>query len=302
MLCCCLVRDLHAERSGRWWGSMTERYVELHAASAFSFLEGASQPEELIERAVELEMPAMALLDRNGVYGSARFHTSAKRNSSARSYWSGDCRIELRIAADASGHGCRISIRRTGAPAAALRIARGYQNLCQLITHFKMRETTKSEGAATFDDLQQYASGLVCLTGGDEGPLAAALTRGGERQAVKRSSSWYESSAARMSMSNCSVIRSVKKNGAIRLRFASRVSEAAGARDQWSPLCNRIRPRGSGSLHGDPPSHELDQAGRLLALNSQRHLRRAREMAALFRDVPGAIENTVDLSSRLGLS
>jgi error-prone DNA polymerase len=59
---------------------MTERYVELHTASAFSFLEGASQPEALVERAVELEMPAIALLDRNGVYGSARFHTSAKRN------------------------------------------------------------------------------------------------------------------------------------------------------------------------------------------------------------------------------
>jgi DNA polymerase III alpha subunit len=59
---------------------MTEGYVELHASSAFSFLEGASQPEQLIERAVELGMPAMALLDRNGVYGSARFHTSAKRN------------------------------------------------------------------------------------------------------------------------------------------------------------------------------------------------------------------------------
>src|SRR5580698_6075627 len=59
---------------------MTERYVELHAASAFSFLEGASQPDDLIERAVELEMSAMALLDRNGVYGAARFHTAAKRN------------------------------------------------------------------------------------------------------------------------------------------------------------------------------------------------------------------------------
>jgi error-prone DNA polymerase len=56
---------------------MTDRYVELHAASAFSFLEAASQPEKLVERAVELEMPAVALLDRNGVYGSARFHTSA---------------------------------------------------------------------------------------------------------------------------------------------------------------------------------------------------------------------------------
>ena len=55
-------------------------YVELHVASAFSFLEGASQPEGLIERAVKLEMPAVALLDRNGVYGVARFHTSAKRN------------------------------------------------------------------------------------------------------------------------------------------------------------------------------------------------------------------------------
>src|ERR1700722_7276736 len=59
---------------------MTERYVELHAASAFSFLEGASQPEELIKRAAELEIPAVALLDRNGFYGSARFHTSAKRS------------------------------------------------------------------------------------------------------------------------------------------------------------------------------------------------------------------------------
>src|SRR5581483_12446833 len=61
----------------------------------------------------------------------------------------------------------------------------GYQNLCQLITQFKMRETTKQEGAAGFDDLEQYASGLVCLTGGDEGPLAAALMRGGEEAARK---------------------------------------------------------------------------------------------------------------------
>ena len=55
-------------------------YIELHAASAFSFLEGASQPEGLIRAAVETEMPAMALLDRNGFYGAARFHASAKEN------------------------------------------------------------------------------------------------------------------------------------------------------------------------------------------------------------------------------
>src|SRR5258708_3185818 len=79
----CFAAASHAifcKTSGRWRRSMTDRYVELHAASAFSFLEGASQPETLIERAVALEMPAMALLDRNGFYGSARFYTSAQRN------------------------------------------------------------------------------------------------------------------------------------------------------------------------------------------------------------------------------
>src|SRR2546423_15650681 len=55
-------------------------YIELHARSAFSFLEGASVPEELIAAALQLEMPAMALLDRNGVYGSPRFHLAAKKN------------------------------------------------------------------------------------------------------------------------------------------------------------------------------------------------------------------------------
>ncbi len=56
-----------------------EPYVELHASSAFSFLAAASAPESLAERAAELEMPALAIADRNGIYGAARFHTAAKR-------------------------------------------------------------------------------------------------------------------------------------------------------------------------------------------------------------------------------
>ena len=83
-------------------------------------------------------------------------------------------------------HGCRISMLLKPARLPLLCTSRaGYQNLCQLITRFKMRETTKCEGAATLEDLEQYSSGLVCLTGGDEGPLAAALMHGGESEAVK---------------------------------------------------------------------------------------------------------------------
>src|SRR6478752_5556897 len=54
-------------------------YVELHAASAFSFLDGASLPEALIDRAAALGYPTLALLDRDGVYGAPRFFLAARR-------------------------------------------------------------------------------------------------------------------------------------------------------------------------------------------------------------------------------
>jgi error-prone DNA polymerase len=101
-------------------------YVELHARSAFSFLEGASVPEELIAAGVELAMPAMALLDRDGVYGAPRFHLSAKRND-----------IKAHI-------GAEISVRsphtnNTCAIPVLVKNRQGYQNLCRLITLMKMR-------------------------------------------------------------------------------------------------------------------------------------------------------------------
>ena len=139
----------------------------------------ASQPETLIERAAQLGMPALALGDRNGLYGAARFHTAAVR-----------CGVRAHI-------GAEIAVRSFGNmltppawlphqhPAQPPRLLllcesqTGYQNLCQLITRFKMRETTKGEGAATLEDLEEFSPGLICLTGGDEGPLAAALAHGG---------------------------------------------------------------------------------------------------------------------------
>ena len=53
-------------------------YVELHAHSAYSFLDGASLPEELAARAAELGYDALALTDHDGVYGSLEFAQAAK--------------------------------------------------------------------------------------------------------------------------------------------------------------------------------------------------------------------------------
>ncbi|MGH9561509.1 MAG: PHP domain-containing protein [Terracidiphilus sp.] len=279
---------------------MTEQYIELHAASAFSFLQAASLPEDLIERAVALEMPAIALLDHNGVYGSVRMHTSAKLNG-----------VRTHVGAEVSVSNLG---RRLKPPAwlphqhpdEPVRLPllctsrEGYQNLCQLITQLKMHETTKADGAAASNDLAQYAKGLICLTGGDEGPLASALTYGGEDAArarveelvrifgsenvyielqrhQEREEEWRNQAAIRIARSL--YLPLVATNG---VRYATAYDREI--QDLFTAIRHHV---------------ELDQAGRLLALNSLRHLRSAREMTALFRDLPRAIENTVELSSRL---
>ena len=232
-------------------------YVELHAASAFSFLEAGSQPEALIERAAELEMPAMAIADRNGVYGAARFHTSGQR-SGVRAH------IGAEVAVKSFGERLKppawLPHQCAPEPARLTLLCesrQGYQNLCQLITQFKMREPTKQEGAANFSDLEQYASGLVCLTGGDEGPLAAALTRGGEEAGAQgRRAARRASSAAEMSTSKLQRHREREEEwrnqAAIRI---ARALQSAGARHQRRSLRQSLRPRNPRPLHRHPQPH-----------------------------------------------
>jgi error-prone DNA polymerase len=280
---------------------MTESYVELHAASAFSFLEGASQPEDLIERAVELEIPAVALLDRNGFYGSARMHTSGERNS---------IRAHVGAEISTSAFGSRLMPaswlpnQHTAQEPARIPLLctsrTGYQNLCQLITQFKMRETTKAEGAATFDDLAQYSEGLLCLTGGDEGPLASALTAGGEpaaRALLEQLIALYGRDNVVVELQRHQLPDQEARNQAAgRLARSLRLPIVAtnGVRyatahdrevlDVFTAIRNHV---------------DLDHAGRLLATNNHRYLRSAAEMSTLFHDLPEAINNTREISQRL---
>src|SRR5271166_2579053 len=175
-------------------------YIELHSRSAFSFLEGASLPEDLVVACANLNMPAMALLDRDGVYGSPRFHMAAKK-----------AKIKAHIGAEVT---CEYFLPQRH-PSASLRAGSateqitnhkstdssvplclggkfrlpllvssrlGYQNLCRLITKMKLR-TAKGEGAVREEELREHATGLICLTGGDDGPLAFALAHGGLEEA-----------------------------------------------------------------------------------------------------------------------
>ena len=96
-------------------------YIELRARSAFSFLEGGSPPEDLVDAAANLNLPAVALLDRDGLYGAPRFHFAARKAG-----------LRAHIGAEIT---CTDGRRY---PLLAASRA-GYRNLCRLVTRMKLR-------------------------------------------------------------------------------------------------------------------------------------------------------------------
>jgi error-prone DNA polymerase len=259
-------------------------YIELHARSAFSFLEGSSLPEELMSACARLNMPAMALLDVDGVYGAPRFHLAAKK-----------FKLKAHIGAEVSAYLLRSKVR---LPLLVSSRA-GYQNLCRLITKMKLR-AKKGEGAVQKEEFEEHAQGLVCLTGGADGPLAAALQHGGNDEARKR----VEQLVGIFGRGNVYIEleRHFHREEETRNRAAIAIARSlnlpllatngvcyAAAKDR--ELCDAF----TAIRH----HRTLSTAGRLLARNSERHLKSSQEMQELFADLPEAINNTLELSSRL---
>ncbi len=168
------------------------------------------------------------------------------------------------------------------------------------MTRFKMREKTKAEGAATVGDLEEFAKGLVCLTGGDEGPLAAALMRGGEsagRETVEKLVRIFGAGNVYVELQRHHEREEEWRNqAALRIARALKLPVIATNGVRYATAYDREVL----DLFTAVKNHtELDAAGRLLAVNGQRFLRPAKEMVELFRDVKGATERTCELSSRL---
>src|SRR5437773_6950338 len=141
-------------------------YIELHANSAFSFLRGASFPEQLVQVAAELEMPALALLDRNGVYGSQRFSV-AGREQKVRPIIGAELTME-------DGRVLPVLV--------ASRL--GYANLCSLLTQAHLRSEVKGECAVKWEELPEFAQGLVALWGSG----SACVSHAGESVPLSRTS------------------------------------------------------------------------------------------------------------------
>ncbi len=283
-------------------------FIELHSRSAFSFLEGTALPEDLIAACAHLHMPAMALLDRDGVYGAPRFYMAAKKVGIK-------AHLGAEVTCEISDFGFQIADWNPERPrpicnlkSAICNLFRlpllvssrsGYQNLCRLITKMKLR-SKKGEGAVRKEELQEHAAGLICLTGGDDGPLATALAQGGMEEA-RRSVQSLMNIFGRANV-YVELQRHFHREQEARNRAAIEI-----ARSLQLPLL-----ASNGVCYAIPRERELCDvftairhhctlatAGRLLARNSERHVKSPPQMQQLFADLPEALANTVELSSRL---
>ncbi len=279
----------------------------------------------------KLNMPAMALLDANGVYGAPRFHMAAQKTK-IKAHIGAEVACALFdsvILSETNASRSEVFVesknpyRRqleqgVGIPRFARndkgRISQdekpfrlpllissraGYQNLCRLITRMKLR-AQKGEGAVLKGELEEHADGLICLTGGDDGPLAAALQQGGIEAAHKQ----VEQLIASFGRKNVYVElqRHFHREEETRNRAAIDIARSlnlpllatnganyATAKDR--ELCDAF----TAIRH----HRTLATAGRLLSRNAERHLKSPQEMQQLFADLPEALANTLELSSRL---
>ena len=258
-------------------------YIELHAASAFSFLQGASLPEAIVDRAAELGYEAVALLDRDGLYGAPRFHKAATAAG-----------VRPIIGAELTLRGTsEVGLRASEFALAVLcESADGYKNLCRLVTRMKMR-APKGEGALTLEELDGCVSGLVALVGrtaldgrrhGVGGLIDRLIGIFGRDQVFVELQRHYRRDEERdnealVSLAGAFRVPTIVTNG---VRFATAAER---------PLFDVLT-----CIHHHTT---VADAGRRLAPNAERYLKPREEMRTLFSDHPDAIARTCELAGRL---
>ncbi len=285
-------------------------YVELRCRSAFSFLQGASLPEDLVHRAAALGYDAIAIGDRDGVYGAPRAFAAARAAG-----------VRALVGADVTIAGGRVYL--------LVEDRRGYRNLCRLLTTGKLR-APKGECRLGFDDLEEYAAGLIALApGGPDGILSddpssanhrvdgssTVNHRLDARAADRRLDARAADPRAAEPRATLDRLRALFGGGRLYVEIGRHYEREEA--DRTRRLVDLARATGlplvatNDVRHATPSERQLldvltcvgakttlDGAGRRLLRNAERHLKAPAEMAALFRDLPEAVRSTRRIAER----
>ncbi len=251
-------------------------YSELHSASGFSFLEGASDPEDLVREAARLDHRALALCDRDSLSGAPRFFTAARKTGVKPLV---GCEVSLEQPGIKKGTPNSVLDRRL---TLLVENRRGYRNLCRLLTRMNTR-APKGEGRATWDDIDEFSSGLVALLGDlrDEDAVRGIFGARNSYVEVQRHllREQERDNAARVELARRHRLPLLATNG---VRYAT--EQRRRLFDVFT--CLRFKKK-------------LDEVGRLLDANAERFIKPPRAMERLFADLPDAVGNANELAQRL---
>jgi len=261
-------------------------YIELHCHSYFSLLDGASSPEDLLARAGELDMAALALTDHDAVYGAVRF---------------------TQVAAQAGIHpllGAELTLQDGQSEEKLHHLTLlvendvGWRNLCQLIT-LARHNAPKGEARLPLEMLGSHAEGLIALSGCSQGEIPAALRRGDTAAAeavLHRYVEWFSQKNFYIELQN----HLLPQDDALNTRLVA-LTEGTGI---GYVATNNVHyttqdyPRLQDVLVCIRHNTSLDEAGNLLRPNSEFFLKSGDEMALLFSDYPQALTNTQHIADR----
>jgi len=254
-----------------------DMYVPLWCKSNFSFLEGASHPDELVEEAHRLGLRAVALTDRDGVYGLVRAHVKVR-----------ELGVHLIV-------GAQLTLDDGSIIVLLAQDRSGYANLCRLITDGR-RRSAKGECSVTWDGVCERASGLIALWGGDQSLLV--LDADPSEVAGKLRDAFGDRLYAMVARHRRA--EEVRQEARLRERAAryglplvaaTEVLYHTLARRQLQDALTAIR-------HGVT----LSEAGRKLKPNAEHALKTPDAFAQLFADDPAALARTSEIAERCSFS
>ena len=252
-------------------------YVPLWCKSNFSFLEGASHPDELIEEAYRLGLPALALTDRDGVYGIVRAHVKARE-------------LGLRLIV-----GSQVTAQDESTIVLFAQDRRGYANLCRILTAGRLR-SEKGESAVTWDEIYHHAEGLIALWGGDQSLIVGEVepneVAGNLRDAFgDRLYGMITRHRREDEVVQEARLRERAKRYGFQLAAANEVLYHTPARRPLQDVLTAIR-------CGIP----VAACGRRLKANAEHALQSPYIFARLFADDPAAVVRTQEIADRCSFS
>jgi error-prone DNA polymerase len=253
-------------------------FIHLHVHSQYSFLDGASSLDKLLEKVAALDMPALAITDHDRLTGAIRFYARSKAMG-----------IKPIIGAEVTMEdGCHLTL--------LCRNMKGYSNLCQLLTQAHL---SNRDSAASQEALMEYGKGLICLSGCSKGKLPTLFNKGSIEE-VREAAHFYKGLFEEDFF--VELIRYPSSEGMIDSRRL-----ADFAKEEGLPIVatNNVHYAEVEEYRIKELLNAIDQNIPVARLEGYRtveqYLKSQKEMAKLFKDFPEAIENTEEIASRCNL-